>query len=212
MLKKMIGGVVAMATAVVLAPAGAAAADEAPGVSDGGRPGPARLYAADVDLGALRPSDFAGFTPADFQGLPERVRDAALVPVAEVTTEYAVTDALDANRNPLATSELCLTQWRNTYRKSFVGLTLMTVSNKMYGCSDGIYFTETPIDLSSGRGSYGYVFTGWRDSAVGFCSSSRLKWVQVKTGKFKYGLSSDLFYLSNNTVFYGGGGQVAGGC
>lgn len=137
-----------------------------------------------------------------------------MTPVETVT--ISSTDALDAHRpgsgSAGVASELCLTQWRTTYRKSIVGLTLMTVQNKMYGCSDGVYFTETPIDLSTAKGAYGWAFTGWRDSAVGFRSSSHLKWVQIKTAKFKYALSSDLATLSNQTVFFGGGGQLAGGC
>ena len=202
-------GTAVLVTAVAIigtSPASAATAD---------RPGPVKLYDPTINVHSLQPTDFAEFsTPADFAKLPSRVRDAALTPATTVTISSS--DALDVNRSAArsasAVSELCLTQWRYTCRKSLVGLTLMTVQNKMYGCSDGIYFTGTPIDLSSAKGAYGWAFTGWRDSAVGFCSATHLKWVQVKTAKFKYALFQDFATLSNQTVFFGRGGQLAGAC
>jgi hypothetical protein len=179
------------------------------------RPGPSRVYDPGVDLTTLEEADFKDFIPGDYAKLPQRVRDAITTPVETV----AVNSRISAGRpthggSAVATAvqEQCYTGWRTVYRNNALGWHLMTVQNKEYGCGDGVYFTEEPINLSSAKGSYGWVFSSWRDYTDGSCNSSHLSWVQILTARFKFGITSELASLSNITTFFGSGGQHAGGC
>jgi hypothetical protein len=173
------------------------------------------VYEAGVDLTTLEASDFKDFGPGDYANLPRRVREAVTTPVETVAVTLRSSSGTPAQSGVAvahALQEQCWTVWRTVYRNNALGWHLMTVQNKEYGCGDGVYFTEEPVNLSSAQGAYGWVFASWRDYADGWCNSSHLSWVQILTARFKFGITSELASLSNITTFFGGGGQRAGGC
>jgi hypothetical protein len=88
----------------------------------------------------------------------------------------------------------------------------MQVRNKARVCTkDGIYISETPIDLSQAWGSLGWVFSAWETNTSGFCSSTHLKWYHLLSARFRYG-PFEVVRLANQTTFFGSGGLHAGYC
>jgi len=109
-------------------------------------------------------------------------------------------------------ADVCYTLTRDTWKTNIFGIRIMQVRNKARVCTDdGIYISETPIDLSQAWGSLGWVFSAWETNTSGFCSSTHLKWYHLLNARFRYG-PFEVVRLANQTTFFGSGGLHAGYC
>lgn len=204
--------VAVLAGTVVAAMLGGTAASAASAAPRG------RAFDPEVDVRTLTAKDVAGLTPADLPRLPRQVAKALTTPVASTTTitgedsgrpRLAAAAALPA----LAYSEVCYTLSRDVWLSNAWGWHLMKVRNSARVCSlDHIYISEYPIDLSQSWGNWGWVFSSYELNSAGFCTSTHLKWYHVLSARFRYGLTTELALVNNETTFWGSGGISGGYC
>ena len=200
---------ISAAVTVLVAPALSAAPALATSTDRG------RAFDSDVDVRTLTAADVGGLTTSDLPKLSPQVREAILTPVGYGSSEEITDDGSGAMtmRAAALAADVCYTLTRDTWKSNIFGSRLIQVRNKARVCTDdGIYISETPIDLSQAWGNLGWVFSAWETNTSGYCSSTHLQWYHLLNGRFKYGLTPDLLRLANQTTFLGSGGIHGGYC
>ena len=193
---------VLVATALSAAPALASSTDRGP------------AFDTNVDVRTLTAADVADLSISDLPELPPQVREALVTPVGYGSSELIADDGSNTmtGRTAALAADVCYTLTRDTWKTNVFGFRIMQVRNKARVCTDdGIYISETPIDLSQAWGSLGWVFSAWETNSSGFCSSTHLQWYHLLNARFRYG-PFEVVRLANQTTFLGSGGLHAGYC